>query len=634
MKKKVVFALLFIFMTAIFCSCSKKTPGNTERDEYNGQSDSEADNYIGSTDSKDDNISKETVQPSNEEAANNSVIKLYCESSSMLKVVIKDEHVVEFRKKMQENGGTDAQFFIEFFNVRNDSRSVYAKMQIFKDYAQFISEERINEVYDNSGEPVSADSLWGYYSDFLNAKNNIKIDNDELTVTFEGLGISKKINVEDLQYELGYMADSYVALEEKAVAQVLVSDNSLASGDSNSASLFHVNSDYIYDDSVELIVHSREFADYVTAGNDGAYIRFYKSKEDYENDRYDLYVSVGSYDYDIFFKPYSAVVLQKTGTDERFYKDEITYNPVYVEGGTLGIKLRDSDLKSSIAGYGYFKIVTDYNNVILSGTMDDACTWDYSMAYGDIPELPDEYADASDDEFFKPISRFFRVYSKEYPTIVLHNYDWSLVTDDDHKTPVYAYGPNEFYESSCKVTYLEAVDPYGDIVQSLAKNSFAGENDLLFAYCGKYYFPIDVIGRDEATFDEFPESFFHDEMVSMLGVDGIEECLTGYTERVLYMDFTEKYKTENKSYDERYGANNYWSGRYGLVPARTKYVLPFWDEGFDDKTIEKLDRDGNLAGLFSYQFNLEDPWSGNSNYFTRELTGTSSGYSTIGALSE
>lgn len=297
----------------------------------------------------------------------------------------------------------------------------------------------------------------------------------------------------------------------------------------------------------------------------------------------------------------------------------------------------------------YYKVYLNYKDTPGTDTRGN----NIAIASGEVKErtfprkdlvkekLPQEYSMPSDKDFFVPMSEYYRVYEREYPETYVATMEWLVDSSDLAPCPnAVVYGPGDIKKTSAKVTYLESVDEFGQLVQYLVRIAYEEEDDVLTAFIGEHagFYPYIATGKNEASLEGFPTDFFAENTLDILKYYDLDTAFEYYEGGALYLDMLPLLVDANSLYDEY---NDKSCDPYDLwgyerteipIPHVANLATDYGSQTLKGSTLVELDRKGTREEEFKYDLLIYDVKRGDPNGMIKDLSGTFRGYSTLNEI--
>lgn len=529
-----------------------------------------------------DNVSDETQDNTGadidlEGDAKGSILKVSYEGNNKIVFTVMDENAASVKET--EGTGSECGYYIYFLDGSgNDVSSLY----ITADNIAFTSAEEKEDGLDSEGM-MTYIPAWAYgytgVDDYYGTSGGLDYSDGALKAEFIGDGICDHMN-DVASYRLEYRFLSDDTFKQKVIAEGNYIDI-LTSGEQvirvADACILHLSCE---DDIIEGIIFGKEAVDYyktnVEEGIAGISIRLTPKTDNASADGNvrEAMINIIKNEYDGFYVDNVASLTVYDHDGNPLYpssEDKFELFPVYVGKDRIGFKITVDGVWDYLNELEEYRICRgesyySYDDAIAVGSVKDAMSGEYSLFdKEDIPKLPDLYVDSGDGNLFAPMSPFYRVWEEEYPVVfVADAFQWKY--DDYYKGGSYFYTPTDARKSSCKVIRLESIDPYGQVIQSVAKVVYPSKEDLNFAFINDFFYPIDEWGvNEQRPLDkDFYEKRMHEHLnktlpFGSLSFESFEKPLSEYliheTENALYFDFMPFYKDYLHYFNKETNAN-------------------------------------------------------------------------------
>lgn len=238
------------------------------------------------------------------------------------------------------------------------------------------------------------------------------------------------------------------------------------------------------------------------------------------------------------------------------------------------------------------------------------------------------FKDPQDEDFFVPKTQYYHVIERYYPVTYVAEMGWAICSNPMSEFYMCnAYTPVGVRATSARVTWLESVDEFGEVIQSVVKFSYDGKDDIFTAFANGYatFYPAQY-GKDEISFDNLPEDFFHNIIMEHFENIDLGDCVKSYNENVIYLDLLPYYETHN--YGTRLTGDNIYF-RYGVqLPEVCNLAVNYGTNSIMQEQFEELDKDGIYEKEEEYFFCVDDVYTG-STYWSGTFKEKITGYSTV-----
>ena len=507
--------------------------------------------------------------------AKGSILKVSYEGNNKIVFTVMDENAASVKET--EGTGSECGYYIYFLDGSgNDVSSLY----ITADNIAFTSAEEKEDGLDSEGM-MTYIPAWAYgytgVDDYYGTSGGLDYSDGALKAEFIGDGICDHMN-DVASYRLEYRFLSDDTFKQKVIAEGNYIDI-LTSGEQEiqvaDACFLHLSCE---DGIIEGIIFGKEAVDQYKAnakeGITGISVRLTPKMDNASaggNVR-EAMINIIKNEYDGFYVDNVASLTVYDHDGNPLYPssdDKFERFPVYVGKDRIGFKITAGRVWDYLNELEEYRICRgesyySYDDAIATGSVKDAMSGEYSLFdKEDIPKLPDLYVDSGDGNLFAPMSPFYRVWEEEYPVVLVADaFGWAY----DYMRECYFYTPKDARKSSCKIVRLESIDPYGQVIQSVAKVVYPSKEDLNLACFNRGFYPIDEWGVDEQRplDEDFYEKRMHEYLDQVLpfgskSFESFEKPLSEYliyeTENALYFDFMPFYKDYLHYFNKETNAN-------------------------------------------------------------------------------